>query len=597
MLLPKEENKNKWDFSFLYKNKEEWKKELNGCDSLVKEVCCYKKKLNKKDNFFKFLRTKEKLVFLLAKLKQYVLMKDTDHENIEFQSLHSIFEQKIFLINKKLTWIENEIKKIGWRVIKTFFTDEEKEFGQYKKDFKLFFKKKKHLLNSNDERLMAKFCRSRQNIYEIYESAIFADNNFPVIKFNGKKETLNDKLLTKILETTQPLKDQGLRKKASFLRKKIFLEKKNLFSKIYQGILTQNSEEAEIRKYSSAIEMHLQENYVNEKILNNLIKTTNKNLQICNVFYKIKKKHLKLKNFFATDNFLLLKNPQDKFLTKIEVEEGKKNILKIFEKFNTEFYQNLKLAFQEGKIDFYEGEKKTTGAYCYDNANCEPVILMNWDNTFNSITTLIHEAGHAVHKIFANQNQKYPNNEYPILIAETASITSELVLFEMLYLQLKNKDDKIFLLQRQIEMMIGTFFRQVQFSEFEYEINLNFQKENFISPQKTAEIYGKIESKYLPFSKTKENFSWPRITHFFYSPFYVCLYALAGVVANKLVQKALKENDGKCIVSFLKQGGSEMPLTIIKDYAKVNFEKEKDYQIFFQTLKSKIKMLELLLEK
>jgi oligoendopeptidase F len=77
----------------------------------------------------------------------------------------------------------------------------------------------------------------------------------------------------------------------------------------------------------------------------------------------------------------------------------------------------------------------------------------------------------------------------------------------MLYLQLKNKDDKIFLLQRQIEMMIGTFFRQVQFSEFEYEINLNFQKENFISPQKTAEIYGKIESKYLPFSKTKENFS------------------------------------------------------------------------------------------
>jgi oligoendopeptidase F len=69
------------------------------------------------------------------------------------------------------------------------------------------------------------------------------------------------------------------------------------------------------------------------------------------------------------------------------------------------------------------------------------------------------------------------------------------------------------------------------------------------------------------------------------------------VVANKLVQKALKENDGKCIVSFLKQGGSEMPLTIIKDYAKVNFEKEKDYQIFFQTLKSKIKMLELLLEK
>lgn len=95
-----------------------------------------------------------------------------------------------------------------------------------------------------------------------------------------------------------------------------------------------------------------------------------------------------------------------------------------------DYISTLKHAFKRRWIDIYENKGKRSGAYSWGIYGVHPYVLLNYQPRYNSISTIAHEMGHAMHSYLANQAQTYTNSDYSIFCAEVASTTNEILLLE-----------------------------------------------------------------------------------------------------------------------------------------------------------------------
>ena len=77
-----------------------------------------------------------------------------------------------------------------------------------------------------------------------------------------------------------------------------------------------------------------------------------------------------------------------------------------------------------------------------------PFILLNHDETLDSVFTLAHEAGHSAHSMFSNENQPLPTSRYTIFVAEIASTFNEHVLLDYLLKNAQSKEQLMALWER-----------------------------------------------------------------------------------------------------------------------------------------------------
>jgi oligoendopeptidase F len=231
----------------------------------------------------------------------------------------------------------------------------------------------------------------------------------------------------------------------------------------------------------------------------------------------------------------------------------------------------LKDGLLGGWVDRYENRGKRSGAYssgCYDSW---PYILLNYEpDNINSLYTLIHEAGHSLHSYYANMNQPYVNHEYTIFVAEVASTFNEILLSHYLSgVYEQNPNMKAYILNRQIDNIRATLFRQTMFAEFE-KITHNIIEEN--KPLTLAVItgtYRQLLEIYFGDTMVMDadlNLECLRIPHF-YAAFYVYKYATGLSAAITLADEVLKEKTAAChrYLSFLKSGGSKFPLAELQE--------------------------------
>ncbi len=583
----------KWDLSYLYTSQKKWSDDLNEVKKISNKISMLKGKLKNKEKFFQYLKWDKEFELKMTKLSQYLHYGDLDTTDINFQKLNGIFNNEISAIQPTVAFVSNEIKDIGEKKIMEWLNSDEK-LHQYIYPYKSFFRDIKYLLNNNDEELLSKVSQSRSNIYSLYDMLAFADKKPIFLNYKNKKTELTNSIYSEIMEYSDPLKDQELRIQASNELNYNLIENKHTFAKIYESILQYNFENVKLRKYDSCLQKSLNNDNVDPKMYLNLIKFGKKYssqfIRYCNII----KRHFKFKKFYATDRSLKLVK---EFNKKYTINDAKKIIREALKPLGKEYLELLEIAWSKNFIDYYEDTNKVSGAYSTGGNGVNPIILMNWDDRINSVNTLAHEIGHSIHTLFSDKYQPFALSNYPIILAEVASTVNEHLLFDYLYKNVMNKNEKIYLIQNRILEIMNTFYRQIHFADFELQAHNMVEKEIPLTSENLVELFEKISDDfgYVVFDKMENKpYSWPRVSHFFHSPFYVYKYATCILASFKLFND-VKNNKKINLINFLKSGGKKDPLDILKDVG-INYNDDKLYLSLVNELEKMLDELENLLK-
>src|SRR5216117_1208378 len=209
------------------------------------------------------------------------------------------------------------------------------------------------------------------------------------------------------------------------------------------------------------------------------------------------------------------------------------------------------------------------GAFSSGSYSAPPYILMNYkEDVFSDIYTLAHEAGHSMHSWFSQNSQPFQDYEYPIFLAEVASTFNEELLTHHLLETTTDPKMRAYIINRELDDLRGTLFRQTMFAEFEKIIHAIDESGDALTLDLFKSEYHKLLQTYFAENfvlDTDLDLECLRIPHFYHA-FYVYKYATGISAAVALTQRVLSGEPGsaEAYLNFLRSGGSRFPLETLR---------------------------------
>jgi oligoendopeptidase F len=341
------------------------------------------------------------------------------------------------------------------------------------------------------------------------------------------------------------------------------------FGATLNGEVQSNVAFAKARKYENTLQYFLSGDNIPEQVYRTLVKVTNDRIDVLHRYFKLRARMLDIDDLGYHDIY------PDLVVTDLSfpIDETRDHMLASIQVLGSEFSDKFAKASLDRWMHVYPQPGKRSGAYMSGAAyDVHPLILLNHQDNYNSASTYAHEWGHAMHQVLTNENQPYELADFSIFTTEIAAIAKELMLQEHMLKQAKTEDERLFYLGYALEQMRGTFYRQVMFSEFELAIHEEVEKGGALTGARMTEIYGEILKRYHGHEKgvmtitEREMIEWAYIPHFYYN-FYVYQYATSIAGAAYFVEQ-INTGDEKArdtYLDFLKAGGSDYPVEILKD--------------------------------
>ncbi|XQP55570.1 MAG: oligoendopeptidase F [Mycoplasmoidaceae bacterium] len=596
-------NKYNWDLESLLANQSIEKLFNQWYQTELKQVALVNDFYKTKANFKKWLALSKETERLANRLLMYVM----NHNNEELDNPKWIgWDQKIVHVSNELAlktshWtnlvLENEDK------IKFYLRDP--ELKKWTREFDLIFKNKKHVLDKKSELLLTKVAPAIAGINDVYSTLTDSDLKFAdAIDSKGSAHKIDN--ISDAIKLLKEPSDRTLRKNTWISYNTAYNNVKNTLTKtLYYNYLKFNKL-CQLRNYKDYINAALENEEVNEKILLSAYKHVATYKEANVAFRKhretlIKQIH-KIKNLEPWDLSLDLTNKKVKF----SVEQAKQEVINALSCLGPNYINIVKKAFKENWISWLPKAHKATGAYSIDNIYGldKYYILMNFDNTSDSVSTIAHEMGHSVNSWHIVNNQEiYAKTD--MFVGEIASIVNEMLL--NFYWLNKYKDNKHMTLHI-LDNMLSTFFgctsRQIVFSKFEYEANKLINAGKAFTVKDVEELFLQARKEYEGVSKKAlarikkypynlANASILRVPHFYMGNFYVYKYAIGQVIAIVVADKLYHQDDKmlKNYIKFLSVGYSIPPLEIIKILG-IDLEKGEVYNQAKVILNKLIKQFE-----
>lgn len=591
------DKKYKWNTEDIYKDWNEWQKDVEKMKELMKEIPQYEDKIeNSREDFVKLIKLEESLSRILEKVYLYpYMLKDLDStDQLVSQKLQEI-EFLYAQFSVATSWISPKILEIPKETLEKWI-DENDEIKDHKFNLMELYRLKAHVLDKDKEKLLSHFSQYMGAVNDIYDELSTSDIKWSEITLStGEKVLVTNGMYSKILDGN---KNQDDRRKAFEALYSSYDINKNTYSEIYKGILQRDAAGTKAKNYNSTVEKALEPNNIPVKVYENLINSAKENSGPLKKYVEFRKKQLGLDSYHYYDNQIKLVD----YTREFSYEEAKEIVLKSVEPLGEDYTKNLEKAVGEGWLDVYETPNKRSGAYSLNIYDVHPYMLLNYNGTMDAVFTLAHELGHTLHSMYSTKYQPYATNDYTIFVAEVASTFNERLLLDYMLKNTTDHKEKIALIEEAIGNIMGTYYIQALFAAYEYEAHKLTEEGNPITPDVLSEIMTKLFAEYFGDSLVMDELQkiiWARIPHFFNSPYYVYQYATSFAASSRLYEKVTnekyspeeREEARKKYIELLKSGGNNYPIEQLK-LAGVNLEEKENFEAVAHEMTRLIGLLE-----
>ena len=589
------EEKYKWDLSLMYDSEESFESEKEELLKEILELEKYKGHItDSADNLYNFLTLSEKSDQRLENLYVYSHMDcDSDSTDSGRQSRKMLIEKLNDDVSDRLSFAIPEILLGAYDKIKTFI-NEDSRLEHYKFYFEKLFRYVDHTLSEREEEIISKAISAFGTGDDVFYNLDNTDIKLGTIKDeDGNDIELTNSNYIRYMNS----KDRNVRIDAFNHMYNYFKGLINTIAASLKGTIKENFFLSNVKKYSNPLEMSLYSDNINISVYKKLIEIIHNNMDAMYEYMDIRKKILGLDEMHMYDMYVDL---VDNVENNIKFEDAKQILFDALKPLGNQYITDLNKAFEERWIDVFPNIGKKSGAYSFGTYNSKPYLLLNYENTIESVSTMAHELGHSMHSYYSHLKQSYTYGHYPIFLAEIASTVNETLLNDYLYKNAKTKEEKILYLTEFLDKVRTTIYRQTMFAEFEMLMHDKYENNVPLTAEEFSNTYYDLNKLYYGDNVVSDElirYEWARIPHF-YSSFYVYKYA-TGLSAALAISKDVLSGNKEMLdnyLEFLSSGGNGYPLDILKKCG-VDMESGEPIEKAIQLFKDKLNELKELIEE
>lgn len=584
---------NKWRLEDIFLDNEQWEKEFAYVERLLEQGGKFEGHLAESpDTLINCFEWMDDLSLRMEEVYSYARMRrDEDNREANYQALTDRAGALAVKVSGALAFVVPELLALpeGWLEKLRTATPKIEHYNHALEDI---LRKKQHILSSSEEKLLAQMGELAEAPGAIFSMANNADLKFPSIENElGQMVELTKGNFIQFMESPK----QSVRKAAFETLYHTYEKQRNTWAATLNASIKSDVFFAKARNYPSAIEASLDDDRVPLKVYDSLINTVHEFLPQMHRYVQLRRRALKLNELHMYDIYVPIV-PETNMT--ISYEEAKKMVAEGLRPLGQEYVHILEEGFEKKWIDVYENEGKTSGAYSWGTYRSHPYVLLNHQDTLDSMFTLAHEMGHSLHTFFSNRTQPHLYAGYKIFVAEVASTLNEALVMEDLLK--KTNDTKIlaYLINHYLEQFRGTIFRQTMFAEFEKKVHSIVEEGGALTAASLSEIYRSLNAVYYGTDVVLDPeiaLEWARIPHF-YNAFYVYKYATGFSAAIAFARAILTEGEPAVAryIKFLSSGSSDYPIELLRQ-AGVDMETPVPVRNALEVFKELVGRLETLL--
>jgi oligoendopeptidase F len=554
----------KWDLTHLFANVGKWQEDFASLQREYPKLEQWKSRVGQSAQTLAAVVEFEKSLELkMERVHHYAsLQLAEDSTNNEYLARMGQLQNLLTKIGEAAAFVVPEILAIDDEKFAQFIAD------PALKDWRIKLLKirrmKPHVLSVPEERLLALGSVALSGYDDTFSQLTDVDMKFGVlIDHTGRERPLTQSSFSSFLVKRDP----ELRKRAFQQFYAEFRDHQYTLAASLAYSVKADVFHARARHYSSALEAALFPDDVPVAVYDGLIDSVRANLKPLFQYFDLRRRVLGLDELHHYDTYVPL---VPEIETRFTFEQAAETVLTALAPLGTQYVNVLADGVRSRRwCDRYENKGKRSGAFSSGSYGAPPYILMNYkEDVFADIYTLAHEAGHSMHSWFSQNRQLFQDYEYPIFLAEVASTFNEELLTH--YLLETNSDPKMraYIINRQIDDLRGTLFRQTMFAEFEKIIHAIEETGDALTLDVFKSEYHKLLKTYFAENVVLDpelDLECLRIPHFYHA-FYVYKYATGISAAVALSQRVLAGEPGstEAYLNFLASGGLKFPLATLK---------------------------------
>jgi len=587
--------KHKWDLSHIYPDWETWERDLVKYDSLVKEFGQLEGSIcQSPENLLRAFHMRDDLGKLIDSVYTFAsLSYTTAQRNNKLRAKRERARTAYSGWRIASSWFEPELLEISWEKYQSWLKGNS-QLEEYEFEVKNLYRRQKHMLGKEQERLLSYFSTFQSSAAGIYNALTVADVEHPTIRLSNDEEVLlTYGNYTNLLSTNRNQDDRAMAFDTLMVS---YSSRANTHAAIYDAVLQRDWAQTQARGYASTLEYYLDRDNVPPEVFENLIASVKKGAGAIRRYYRFKKEHMGLEDYHMYDRMV----PIIDFDVTYEYDDITDWVIASVEPLGNDYQSKLARGFQDRWIDVYENEGKSTGGFCSGVYGVHPYVLLNYNETMGEMFTVAHEMGHAMHSVLANQNQPYATAGYSIFVAEVAAISNELLLLDYLLGKTDDPVERIFLLQHTLDGMRGTFYRQLLFADFEWRAHQLIENGQPVTAQTMNDLYMSVVEDFYGDDLVLDSllgYYWSAVPHFHFGPYYVYKYATSYAAASHIVRSILdaegeqRQAEVDRYLNLLKAGGSDYPMNLLEE-AGVDMSDPQTYQAVITLTEELVTQLE-----